>query len=75
MTKVKIERTVLNKNIGLYELDEKDFLEYAEKLFLKLDDPEDGKISCACLTRRNFMNLERYIRVKPVSNIEIYYSV
>jgi len=75
MTKVKIERTILDEEVGLYELNEKDFFEYAEELFFKLDNPEDGKISCVCLTKRNFMNLERYIRVKPVSNIEINYNL
>ena len=75
MTRIIIEKMALTKDIGLYELNEKDFFEYAEELFLKLDNPEDGKISCVCLTRRNFMNLERYIRVKPVSNIEINYGL
>lgn len=76
MTKVKIERTVLNREVDLYELNEKDFFEYAEELFLRLNNlTSDNKILCVCLTRRNFMNLERCIRVKPVSNIEINYSL
>lgn len=75
MTKVKIEKTISNEEVGLYELNEKDFFEYAEELFLKLDNPEDSKISCICLTKRNFMNLVRYLNVKPVSNVKIKYSL